>query len=300
MSSKHDPNPLHAYRDALLALAARVVPATGRVEVVTTSLSQSSGSAWLFDDHHWVTNHHVIAHSGKNVQITTAGRTIDATVLGSDEGTDLAVLRSDRVNVTPLSVRKSQVSLGEPCYAFGAPLGTFPDSMTSGIVSGLERRLANRLGTSIEDVLQTDAAINPGNSGGPLVDVDAKVIGVNTAIRADADNMGFAVPAATVISIVPELIEHGYVARATLGASVEARPSGRGPKEELMVLEVRDPSSLLRRGDVLVSIDGKSVERRADLFNILRRTLIGRTTTVEVRRDQSVVSLETLFSQRAR
>uniref|UniRef100_UPI000B004BFD S1C family serine protease n=2 Tax=Mycolicibacterium mucogenicum TaxID=56689 RepID=UPI000B004BFD len=119
-------------------------------------------------------------------------RPVTALVVGRDPLTDLAVLRIDPQDIAPLTICGHGARLGELCFAFGSPLGAFPESLSIGIVSGLKRSLPTGDRQSIFDVIQTDAAINPGNSGGPLVNVDGRVIGVNTAGIDGADGIGFA------------------------------------------------------------------------------------------------------------
>lgn len=300
MSSKPDLQPLRAMRAALLELASSVMPSTSRVEVISTGLDQGSGSAWLIDHDHWVTNQHVVDGAGQRVHLTQQGKTFEADVVGVDDATDLAVLRTNGASGTaPLRLREEAAQLGEPCFTFGTPLGTYPDSMSMGIISGLHRRLAKPGGIMIEDVLQTDAAINPGNSGGPLVDVEGTVLGVSTAVAVGGENIGFAVPAATVQWVVEELLVFGAVARSSLGASVEAKPAGRGALEYLTVVAIRNHDSLLRNGDVLVSINGSLINRRADLFNVLRRDLIEREAPVVVCRESKELELVVRFGKRS-
>ena len=193
----------------------------------------------------------------------------------------------------PLPLRETAVRLGEPCLAFGSPLGDYPESVSQGVISGLDRRLPREDGRSIEHVLQTDADINPGNSGGPLVDLDGEVLGVNAAIRLDGRGLGFAIPAETVRSIVSELVEHGRVERPKLGVAVEVvehRERGR-TRERLRVASVGNGSPL-QPGDVLLAIDQRPLASRADLFGLLRRPLLGRSVPVEVEREGRTVTVE--------
>ena len=128
--------------------------------------------------------------------------------------------------------------------------------MSIGIVSGLKRSLPTADRRAIFDVIQTDCAINPGNSGGPLVDVDGRVLGVNTAGISDADGIGFAIPSDTVTDIVGELLVHGTVQRASLGIGVAYRRIDHAPSgESLIVTSVRaDAAGPLERGDILLAI----------------------------------------------
>ena len=281
---------LQGLSDELIALASWVVPSTVIVTGQTKDFDQASGSAWLYDEGHLVTNHHVVEHL-EVVFVRFPGlRQERAELVGADPLTDLAVLRVVGVGGRPLRMRELPARLGELCFAFGSPLGQYPESMSAGIVSGLRRRL-HRPGRGIEDVLQIDAAINPGNSGGPLVDASGQVIGVNTAGHDNADNIGFAVPAATVALVAPELIEHGSVERASLGVSVVTRTVERdGQREQrLAVSNLRaECSGPFQVDDHILRVAGREVGSRGDLFAALRRELIEQDTEVEVWRDGRV------------
>jgi S1-C subfamily serine protease len=219
---------------------------------------------------------------------------IKATVVGRDALTDLAVLRVEGKSLRPLPVRVHPPRLGELCLAFGSPLGEYPESVSLGLVSGLSRSLPAGAGRAIHDVIQTDCAINPGNSGGPLIGVDGRVIGVNTAVRRDAAGIGFAVPADTVRTIVPELIRFGSVERATLGVGVAVRTLDGDPSgaRRLVVTKPRgEAAGDLRRGDVLLAIDGFGVSSYADVTKILNRDRIGAEVPVAVWRDNREITV---------
>ena len=276
---------LAGLRDEIVQLAMLVVQANARVNVVEGKLRASSGSAWLYADRLWVTNHHVVAEARGKVTLTSSFRQLDGDVIGKDSDTDLAVIRlRESIGVEPLALRATPAKLGEICFAIGAPLGEYADTISMGIVSGLNRRLDDGGGKVIEDVLQTDAAINHGNSGGPLVDIDGRVLGVNTAGRDDANNIGFAIPALTVGDIVPELIESGAITRASIGARIEIRKSKNSPTADLVVLDTYDEHSHLQPGDVLRAFDGRPLKRRADLTRMLRRDVIDRDVALVIER----------------
>lgn len=271
----------------IMDLVSHVIGSTGTVEGQTREFGEGFGSGWMVDPVHLVTNYHVIEVLEPPITVRfTRRRPLTADLLGVDPHTDLAVLRVDGWSGSPLRLRvEPEPRLGELCFAFGSPLGLFPDSVSSGVISGLRRRLPSPGGRTIEDVVQTDAAINPGNSGGPLVDVDGRVIGVNTAGVEGGENMGFAVPAYTVSDIVGEIVEFGAVERPSLGVSVATRvhEAPQGTYERLTITGVRATASgSFEVGDVLLRVDGKDVQGRADLFRALRRDLVGRRVTVEV------------------
>ena len=287
---------LHSLSRELEELAERIVPSTAIVTGQLRDFSEASGSGWLYDRVHLVTNFHVVDGLEEPVHVRMPGHPhIEVTVVGMDSLTDLAVLALPEPTAEPLAVRDREPSLGELCFAFGSPLGQYPESMTLGIVSGLHRRIDSPGGRTIEDVVQTDAAINHGNSGGPLVDVGGYVIGVNDAGIDDADNIGFAIPAATVNDIVPELLKHSSIVRASLGLSVATRVVEFKDRQEErpVVTTVRSSTTgPFKPGDVLLRIGDRDVHRRGDLFRILRRDLIDQDVPVEVWRDGQPAILE--------
>lgn len=299
MSSTRSFAALRALRDELTTLARQVMASTARVDVVGRDLGSGSGSAWLYDKHHWVTNHHVVENSG-TVTLLVRNQRLPGEVVGSDSETDIGVIRcATAAEQDPLPCRADLATLGEPCFAFGSPLGEFVDSMSMGIVSGLHRRLPVTDGLAIEDVIQTDATINPGNSGGPLVDVAGSVIGMNTAIRPDAMNIGFAVPVDTIVEIVPILLAKGQVPRVTLGIRVESVGGPGTVGEALVVHRVNATRSPFREGDILRRIHTQPIFGRKDLARALRAEIAGKTVTVEVMRDREVLAIEVRPSARA-
>ncbi len=293
MSDRRHPL-LRQFSDELTHLAQRVVRSTATVTGQIRDLSEAGGSAWLYDAEHLVTNNHVVGDlvGPIRVQFADAAESL-ALVVGSDPLTDLAVLRVDRQVVEPLQLSDQQPRLGELCLAVGSPLGEFPESISIGIVSGLKRSIPTSIGRAIYDVIQTDCTINPGNSGGPLVNVDGKVIGVNTMSVADADNINFAISADVVADIVGELLTHGTIERASLGISVALRqvpglPEGEG----LVVTAVRsDAAGPLERGDVLLRLGSRPLSNQHDLLRALRRDTANRKIEVRVWRDGRELSL---------
>src|SRR5215218_3092444 len=185
----------------------------------------STGSGFVLDDEgHILTNAHVVA-SSLDVRVSFSDhRTVAARVVGKDPDTDLAVLAVDpkEVKLHPLTLGDSRaVRVGDPTVAIGNPFG-LERTLTTGVVSALQRRITAPSGFAIEDVIQTDAAINPGNSGGPLLDAAGRVIGVNSQIATGEGSsgnvgIGFAVPAATVTRVLPALESAGRVRRPFLG-----------------------------------------------------------------------------------
>lgn len=286
---------LGSMNEEIVALVDQTVQSTAIVTGQTRDFNEGSGSAWLLSSSYLVTNNHVVEHMVEPIWVRMPNQDeIRATLVGRDELTDLAVLRIPENHVTPLELRQSPPRLGEICLAFGSPLGVFPESVSLGIVSGLSRSLPATGGRAIHDVIQTDCAINPGNSGGPLVGVDGRVIGVNTAIRNDAAGIGFAVPADTISLIVPELIQHGGIERASVGVSVANRKlqGDRAGVQRIVVTGTRsNTAGDLRRGDVLLAIGGFGVRKYSDITRILGRDMIGANVSVMVWRDGAEVEV---------
>jgi len=207
---------------------------------VTTSSTQpfggsdsqtAQGSGFVYDTAgHIITNDHVVGSASSISVRFWDGSTAKATLVGTDASTDLAVIKVDPGNRTlvPLSLGNSdKVSVGDGVVAIGSPFG-LDETLTSGIVSALHRQMTSPNDFTISDSIQTDAAINHGNSGGPLLDLEGKVIGVNSQIESDSggnDGVGFAVPSNTVKSVVSQLLSGGKVQHAFLGVSAVTIPT---------------------------------------------------------------------------
>jgi putative serine protease PepD len=183
----------------------------------------ASGSGFLIDGNgHLLTNAHVVDGANRvDVQLGEDGETQSAEVIGTDPSSDIAVLKvDDTQGAEPLPLGdSSKTEVGDPVVAIGNPFG-LDRTVTSGIVSALQRQIQAPNGFSISDVIQTDAAINPGNSGGPLLDASGRVIGINSQIASQSggsEGVGFAVPIATVQEVAEQLIDGGSVQRAYLG-----------------------------------------------------------------------------------
>src|SRR5690349_12491265 len=208
------------------------------VAYITSQITQSSGGPFgqtqqgtatgsgfvVSSDGYIVTNDHVVAGASSVTAKVGDGKTLNAKVVGTDASTDLALLKVDASNLTPLTLGDSdQVQVGDPADAIGNPYG-LDRTLTTGVISALQREISSPNGYTINDVLQTDAAINPGNSGGPLFNAQGQVIGVNSQIEtggssangAEGGNVGigFAIPSNTVKSVVDQLMKTGKVAPA--------------------------------------------------------------------------------------
>jgi len=281
----------------------------------------STGSGFVLDDKgHILTNAHVVA-SSTDVRVSFSDhRTVTARVIGKDPDTDLAVLavspKGEKLHPLELG-DSSTVRVGDPTVAIGNPFG-LERTLTTGVVSALQRRITAPSGFAIEDVIQTDAALNPGNSGGPLLDATGRVIGVNSQIAtgdgsSGSVGIGFAVPASTVRSVLPELETAGRVRRPFLGVRgrpakggvlVETVPPGtpaaragiRGGNHE--ALDQRDGSVVVLGGDVLTSIDGHAVTTMDDVHTLLGKRHPGQKVAVGLKRAGKTVTVSAELGER--
>jgi S1-C subfamily serine protease len=223
------------------------------------------GTGFAVDRHYVATASHVVSQPGEVSIVTSDGDLLEAEVVGADPEVDTAVLRVDG-DLTPIKLGDSdKLMVGEPVIAIGYPLGLMNQpTATFGIVSALGRTI--RVGeVMLEGLIQTDAAINPGNSGGPLVNLDGEVVGINTAIVAGAQNIGFAVPMNLAKLSINDLISKGYVRKPRIGIygvdvnRVLARQYKLPVDRGVLVVHVQPYSPAeeagLRRGDVITNID---------------------------------------------
>jgi S1-C subfamily serine protease len=251
--------------------------------------SEATGAGFVLDEEgHILTNAHVVT-GATSIEVTFSDdRTVSATALGKDLDTDLALLRvdPDGLDLRPLPLGDSStVEVGDPTVAIGNPFG-LERTLTTGVVSALQRRLTAPSGFTIENVIQTDAALNPGNSGGPLLDASGRVIGVNSQIASGnggggSVGIGFAVPVNTAKEVIPQLEETGRVARAYLGIRGTAALGGG------VVIEVVEPGSPaesagLRPSEVLTRLGGRSVRSMEDVSEILEDHAPGDAISVEL------------------
>jgi S1-C subfamily serine protease len=233
---------------------------------------QATGSGFVIDgDGHVLTNAHVVEGATKVEVKFSEDRTVDAKLLGQDASTDVALLKVNGKSLPkPLELGdSSKAKVGDAVVAIGNPFG-LDRTVTTGIVSALQRKLEAPNGFTIDNVIQTDAAINPGNSGGPLVNAKGEVIAINTANMPYAQGIGFAVPINTAKKILQELIEKGKVSRPWIGISSMkvtprlARHFGLRAGEGALVAGVEPYSPAddagLRKGDIIEEIDGNRVE----------------------------------------
>jgi 2-alkenal reductase len=278
---------------------------------------RSLGSGVVIDPQGYVvTNNHVVEGNESLSVIMASGDKRDAELVGTDAFSDLAVLYLEGDDLPAAELGdSSQLQPGERVIAIGSALGDFRNTVTSGVISGLERSIAVDEGFALEGLIQTDTAINHGNSGGPLVNLQGQVIGINTLIiRGDsysrdvAEGLGFAIPSNTVRLVVEQLIAKGRVSRPFLGIShQEVTPRlaayyNLTVNHGILVLQVAPatPASQvgLEVGDVIVAIGGDPIDPENPFLNVLMRHQVGETVTLSVNRFGRELALEVTLGER--
>ena len=248
------------------------------------------------DNGYILTNHHVIADADEIEVTLSDGRTLDADIVGSDERTDIAVIKVEPDNLTEMPIGDSaRVRVGDFVIAIGNPYG-LDNTVTSGIVSALGRTGINRGG--VESFIQTDASINPGNSGGALVNMDGELIGINSMIFSRSGGnvgIGFSVPTEIASSIMRQILEFGEVRRGLLGVNIDTlNPEGAATLDleiegGALVTRVSPQSAAekagIEVGDIIVGVNKKSVKSGPDLINAIGLLRSGDVVTVRYLRD---------------
>jgi len=289
-----------------------------------------SGSGFVYDGAgHVITNNHVIDESDK-VEVTfNSGNTYAAKVIGTDTYNDIAVLEitddfSNEIIVPLESADSSYLMVGETAIAIGNPFG-LSNTMTAGIISQTERLLPSQesRGFSIPNVIQTDAAINPGNSGGPLLDIDGRIIGMNTAIRTNTgefSGIGFTIPSNTINRIVPILIQKGVYEHPWIGISgmditskiakaldlpknykgviianiIEDSPADKAGMQEA----VYNNKQKIRGADIIIHVDSTSVNTMGDIIQYISEKKVGDKILFTINRDGKTIDLHVTLVNR--
>jgi S1-C subfamily serine protease len=276
-----------------------------------------SGAIWS-DDGYIVTNYHVIQEAtGRNatIQVTLDDRSVHAAqLIGFEMDKDVAVLKISppaNTKLRPIEISKSStLKIGQDVLAIGTPFG-LDRTLTTGIVSGLGRKIESVTGRPIDGMIQTDAAINPGNSGGPLLDSDGKMIGMNTAIYSPSGayaGIGFAVPVDTIRRLIPQIIKYGKAKKASLGLSLlddyyakrlgvpgvivyEIAPNGPADKARIQPTSI-DQYGRIRLGDVILEIESKPIRTADDILDILESHQEGDTMELTLLRQSKKVTVK--------
>lgn len=281
-------------------------------------IDAGSGSGFVWDTKgHIVTNYHVIRNATR-AKVTLQDHTVlDAELVGVEPDVDIAVLRVKSQYSTPpipVIIGKSQdLQVGQKVFAIGNPFG-LDQSLSEGVVSGLGRQIEGVGGCVIKNVIQTDAAINPGNSGGPLLDGSGKCIGINTMIASSSggwSGIGFAVPSATIVRTVSQIIQYGKTIRPWLGVSV-APASLFQAKEGVVIVSVQPQSPAAKAGlrgtfrsgrsivlgDQILEIDGHKIMDADQLFDVIEGKKIGDTLRLKIKRDSKIGELSVVLKDR--
>ncbi|MFB3816249.1 MAG: S1C family serine protease [Candidatus Methylomirabilales bacterium] len=300
---------LDAYSRAVIGVVDAAGPAV--VSVVregargTEEGGGGAGSgAIVAPDGYVITNDHVVRGARRLGVTLESGAHLEASLVGGDPATDLALLRAGGSGLPFARLGNSEaLRVGQLVIAIGNPLG-FSSTVSTGVVSALGRAIRSREGRLIEDVIQHTAPLNPGNSGGPLVDSHGDVVGVNTAIIALAQGIGFAIPAKTVQWVVTQILAHGRVRRGYLGLAGHQRPLGRRTirhfnlvgDSAVAVVSV-DPAGPaaragLRPGDAITAVGGRRTQSADDIHRVLFELPLGERTSIQVLRGAELLVLE--------
>ena len=311
---------------ATIDVAAKISPAVVRITVGGTPQDSSGiipetgvGSGVIYDKNGWIlTNHHVVSTS-ETVQVELKdGRVLTGTVYGIDTLTDLAIVKVDGTDLPSAALGDSDaLKVGQLVVAIGSPLGTYSNSVTSGIVSAKGRSIETDSG-SLNNLIQTDAAINPGNSGGPLLDANGAIVGINTAIATNSNGIGFAIPIDIARPIMEQAVAGEPLSRPYLGISFVTIDRAFADTEKLdasqgalvrgigqdgsTVPAVKDGTPAkaagITDGDIIVSVEGKILDDEHPLDATLSQFAPGDTVSVEVLRDGQTIKLSVTLATR--
>jgi S1-C subfamily serine protease len=274
------------------------------------------GSGFIVDSNGWiVTNHHVVeGASALTVQLSN-GKTYPAKVYGTDTLTDLAIVKIDATGLptAPLGT-SANLQVGEQAIAIGDPLGQYPGTVTSGVVSGLARSIDVSGGT-LDDLIQTDAAINPGNSGGPLVNAIGEVIGIDTAVAGSAQGIGFAIPIDIAKPLVKQAMAGQQLARPWLGVRYQPLDAGLAAQNTLPVdhgawitagqsgqaaVESGGPAAKagLKENDIITAVNGVAVDEAHPLIQLIASYGPGDSVKLTVQRGSQSLELTVVLGTR--
>ena len=321
-----------SYEYSLIDIFEKSEESVVQVNILRGGSDGGMGSGFVYSEEGYIiTNQHVVKDAQKVTVTFLDGEAYIGDVIGTDPDLDIAVVKVSPSNtyLQPIKIGdSSKLKVGEKIAAIGNPFG-LSGSMTSGIVSQIGRLLPQESGYSIPDVIQTDAAINPGNSGGPLINMKGEVVGINTAIQSatgEFSGIGFAVPSNTVKKIVPVLIEDGEFKHPWMGisgtdvdpelAEFRGLKSSKGflvisvieesPAEQAGLVGVTETKEIDGRelavdGDIIVSIDGKTVRKISDiLIHLQREKSIGDEMVLSVNRNGEILELTMILEERPR
>lgn len=294
----------------IIDVAEKVSPAV--VKISTTQVvsdlffsyeTSGLGSGYLISPNgEIVTNNHVVSDAKKITVTLSDGSEYDATIIGTDPSSDIALIKIDGKDLPYLSFGDSStLKVGQSVIAIGNPYG-LDHTVTTGVISALERSLTFDDGTTLVGVIQTDAAINPGNSGGPLLTLTGDVIGMNTAIQQSAQGIGFAISSSTIIKVISDIKLFGKVIWPFLGISGVsitndiAKRNNLPTNKGVLVVSVYPGTSAANAGlkayDIITKFDGNDVTSVQEITKYLRQHNVGDKVKIEIYRDNKKTELE--------
>ena len=240
-----------------------------------------------------VTNAHVVKDIKNLTVVLSNGESLPGTVLLSDEDADLAIVKINKIGLTPIKItEQSEILSGTTAIVIGTPISlTMRNSVTKGIVSGSDVTLSD----SYYKLLQTDAAINPGNSGGPVLNLKGELIGISSSkfVSPGIDNMAFAIPADTVKFVISQYEQFGYIKRPSLKFSTENSWEAKIGLPTTKGITVKNSSNgQILNGDIIIAVNGISVHSTADLNEAIKKTYNGNGLSFDVIRNSSSVKIE--------
>jgi S1-C subfamily serine protease len=317
------PEPVGVPADEPVArVASQVSPSVVQVNVTAsqetpfgTQEGEGVGSGVIYrEDGYIITNNHVVAGAREVSVLFADGSTQTAEVVGTDETTDLAVIRVDRNNLPAAAFVEEDLTVGQLAVAVGSPSG-FQSTVSSGIVSGLNREVPSdytggQQESSLVDLIQTDAAISPGSSGGALADRAGRIIGINVAYlppaETGAESIGFAIPSHTAVDVADSIIETGEAVHPYVGVSLAdlssetARQFGTESGALIAAVEGGTPAQQagIEQGDVVVALEDEEIVDSGDLLSALRGYDPGERVTLTVVRDGQRNDLDVRLGER--
>ncbi|NLI56653.1 PDZ domain-containing protein [bacterium] len=300
----------------IIDVAERVSPAVVRISTtqVVSDLffsyeTSGLGSGYLISsDGEIVTNNHVVSDAKKITVTLSDGSEYDATIIGTDPSSDIALIKIDGKDLTYLSFGDSStLKVGQSVIAIGNPYG-LDHTVTTGVISALERSLTFDDGTTLVGVIQTDAAINPGNSGGPLLTLTGDVIGMNTSIQQSAQGIGFAISSSTIIKVISDIKLFGKVVWPFLGISGVsitddiAKRNNLPTNKGVLIVSVYPGTSAANAGlksyDIITKFDGNDVTSVQEITKYLRQHNVGDKVKIEIYRDNKKMELEIILMEK--
>jgi 2-alkenal reductase len=314
---------------ATINVAAKVSPAVVRITVMGSSDAGNLGvipetgvgSGVIYNSDGWIlTNRHVVEGGDEFEVELKDGRVLSGEVYGIDTLTDLAIVKVDGTDLPTAAIGESDaLEVGQLVIAIGSPLGTYSNSVTSGIVSAKGRTITTDGSTRpLTNLIQTDAAINPGNSGGPLLDANGNVVGINTAIATNSNGIGFAIPIDVARPIMAQAVAGEQLARPYLGIQFVSITRQLADEEDLPVqagalvggrsqsdqpvpgVQPGTPAAQagIKDGDIITSVDGKTIDDGHPLDATLSQFSPGQTVSVEILRDGERITLDVTLGTR--